>query len=429
MNFPKSSFLMCGAAPLLLAAAAHAQITLVGSAQIPGDALDRSGLPGMVVDNAGHPTDVPNAAFGGAGSAIDYTGSGDLYLMAPDRGPSNGDVLFANRVEWVRIAVKPGNAHPVTVSIEKTTLLKAGPGLQYVGSSAAFVGNAGFAGKESLRLDPEGVRLSKSGDGSFWISDEYGPFVLQFNDLGLKIGEFALPSKYRVAHPDADELAELNANTTGRQTNRGMEGLAITPDGKTLVGLMQSPLIQDHGLNAKQKRTGTLNRLITMNLPDRATREFVYPMDDEKLGLNEILALSDSDFLVIERDGKSGKEAGVKHIERIDIRNATDISRPFTKGGKAYDYSGTTADNGLPSKAPVPGVIPVHKTLFLDLLDPAFHLVDEPVPEKFEGLAWGPDFENGDKLLIVTTDNDFLRFEPTCFYAFRVPLADLRAAP
>ena len=30
-------------------------------------------------------------------------------------------------------------------------------------------------------------------------------------------------------------------------TNKGMEGLAITPDGKTLVGAMQSPLIQDGG--------------------------------------------------------------------------------------------------------------------------------------------------------------------------------------
>ena len=39
-----------------------------------------------------------------------------------------------------------------------------------------------------------------------------------------------------------DEIAN---NSSGRTTNKGMEGLAITPDGKTLVGFMQAALLQD----------------------------------------------------------------------------------------------------------------------------------------------------------------------------------------
>ena len=35
----------------------------------------------------------------------------------------------------------------------------------------------------------------------------------------------------------------------GRQANRGMEGLAITPNGRTLVGIMQNALLQDNGVD------------------------------------------------------------------------------------------------------------------------------------------------------------------------------------
>jgi hypothetical protein len=46
----------------------------------------------------------------------------------------------------------------------------------------------------------------------------------------------ALPSKFFIAKPSSDPNAELLNNTSGRQANRGMEGLAISPDGRTLFG-------------------------------------------------------------------------------------------------------------------------------------------------------------------------------------------------
>ena len=36
-------------------------------------------------------------------------------------------------------------------------------------------------------------------------------------------------------------------NVSGRYTNKGAEGLALSPDGKTLVVAMQNALIQDGG--------------------------------------------------------------------------------------------------------------------------------------------------------------------------------------
>jgi hypothetical protein len=81
----------------------------------------------------------------------------------------------------------------------------------------------------------------------------------------------------------------------------------------------------------------------------------------------------------------------------------------------------------LPAKGPIPGVRPVAKTPFLDILSPDFKLVNDDLPEKFEGLAWGPDFDNGDKMLVVTVDNDYLPTVSTWFYVFRVSKGMLAA--
>jgi hypothetical protein len=56
-----------------------------------------------------------------------------------------------------------------------------------------------------------------------------------------------LPAKFAVPNLSAMRAVEISGNTVGRIANKGMEGLAITPDGKMLVGAMQSLLIQDGG--------------------------------------------------------------------------------------------------------------------------------------------------------------------------------------
>jgi hypothetical protein len=88
-----------------------------------------------------------------------------------------------------------------------------------------------------------------------------------------------------------------------------MEGLAISPDGTRLYGIMQSPLIQDGALDGSTppKRIGTNNRIVEINLETGGIREFLYQLDDPGNGANEILAVSDHEFLVIERDGKAGR--------------------------------------------------------------------------------------------------------------------------
>ncbi|HEX6828938.1 MAG TPA: esterase-like activity of phytase family protein, partial [Burkholderiales bacterium] len=346
--------------------------------------------------------------IGGLGSAIAWTGRDDLYVATPDRGPADGATTYIDRLYTLQIRLTRVTADRYTVSpsVIDTRLLRNADNQFFTGSAAAFDPTQTEA---SLRLDPEGVRVSRCGDTVF-VSDEYGPFLYEFKrSNGKRLHSLALPKKLLIDFPSADPNEELSRNACGRQANRGMEGLAISPDGTRLYGLMQSPLIQDGGLDATNRRVGTNSRLIEIELATGAVREFLYTLEDRRNGVNEILAINDHEFLVIERDGNAGTDARFKKIFKIDISGATDI-----RGIKQ-----------LPSTEIPPGIAPVAKSLFIDLLDPAFGLAGAAFPEKIEGLAFGPDLEDGRHLLLVTSDNDFIAAQDTLFFAFAIEPATL----
>ena len=104
-----------------------------------------------------------------------------------------------------------------------------------------------------------------------------------------------------------------------------MEGLALTPDGKTLVGIMQAPLIQDAG------KTNPANKTVRIVTIDIATRRHqgIRLQPDFGSGVSDIVALNDHQFLVDERDGHGradGSDAVAKQLFIIDTNGATDVT-------------------------------------------------------------------------------------------------------
>jgi hypothetical protein len=110
---------------------------------------------------------------------------------------------------------------------------------------------------------------------------------------------------------------EIADNTSGRVANKGMEGLAITPDGRTLVGILQNALIQDANDGASIPL-----RIVTIDIASgRTTHEYAYVLTTGS-GVSDIVALNSHEFLVDERDGKGladmpGEKAKVKQIFKI----------------------------------------------------------------------------------------------------------------
>jgi hypothetical protein len=365
------------------------EVQLLGKTSISGTASDLSSMKNLLEDKS------PNNRLGGFGSAIAYTGQGNKYLLLPDRGPGDGANSYSCRFHLAEITVStPGK---IDFKLLKTTLLKTPEGNLLTGLSKDF-------GPSGSRFDPEGIRVLKN--GSILISDEYGPSVWLFDSTGKLKHKFLIPEKFLIQNKSDHAEKEFPPfNKKGRLTNKGFEGIAISSDQKKWLAALQGSLIQDRNPTDQNLKTNGDNlRFLETSIDGKHLREIVYKMESAKNGVNEILAIGEEDYLVLERDGDAGESAGFKKIFRISTKNATDVSKILE----------------LPAPKLPEGIVPVTKTLFLDLLDPKFGLKGKDFPAKIEGLTFGPDLTDGRKLLIITTDNDFKPDEPTWIYAFAV---------
>ncbi|MDD5198495.1 MAG: esterase-like activity of phytase family protein [Terrimicrobiaceae bacterium] len=442
-HFVKPSFVIQRtilAAGLLAAFPLHAAPTLIGIGSI-GSATDLSGLSGTL-ENGVDPANV----LGGIGSGLAWAG-GNTFLAIPDRGPNatawtggasvDNTTSYISRVHTVTIDVSNTSSgslpYTVTPTLQSTTLFSSPTALTYGAVTPSnndashfyFDGRSdNFGAGNSLnpnnaRLDPEGIRLSNDGT-KVYISDEYGPYIYEFNRAtGQRTRTINLPPEFGVANLSAIGNTEITGNTIGRVANKGMEGLAITPDGTALVGFEQSPLIQDGGDG------GRANRIVRIDIASGVTQEFVYDnfLADKNKNFNssELLAINDHEFLVLERDGKGlgdGTNAVVKRLYKIDLNGATDIS--LLNGG-----AGISGEASLLPYA-------VSKSLFLDVklaLNSA-GLTDAQIPAKLEGAAFGADIVEGATTyhtLYIANDNDFIpgTAGPNNFYVFKFTDADL----
>jgi hypothetical protein len=428
---------------MLVVPAANATVTLLATGTLTGSAAgpdtDLSGLTGTLENG------VAADLLGGLGSGLAYAG-GNTFLALPDRGPNalsynagvDDTVSYISRFHTVTmdLTASPGGGLPFTLTptLTQTTLLSSTTALVY-GNGGAFglpagapaqntAGNFYFTGRSdnfdptqnsgnpnNARLDPESIRVS--GDGkSVFVSDEYGPYIYQFGRAtGQRIRSFALPANLDVSNLAPVGATEIGGNTSGRTANKGMEGLAITPDGRTLVGIMQAPLIQD----TADPATAKMLRIVTVDIATGATHEYGY-MLTKGSGVSDIVAINDHEFLVDERDGKGlgdGSSAKVKQLFRIDLSGATDIT----------NLTGAAAAAAAVSKSANPVVD------LVQLLN-ANGIASDQIASKIEGVAFGQDvLLNGalEHTLFVANDNDFTSATsgPNQFYVLGFTDADI----
>lgn len=323
---------------------------------------------------------------GGFGSAmVQDPKDSAIFYMLTDRGP-NIDGTIANQ----KVFAKPDFTPQIgkfrlkgsTLVLESTIELKnefnvkitglPNPAGQGATGETAITTTGTSLSPSADGLDPEGLVLAP--DGSFWVSDEYGPHLVHFDATGKTIERL---------NPFSTSARKLPLVFARRRANRGMEGLAITPDGKTLVGIMQFPLYNPSAIAI----TGSLAiRILTFDIASGATKQYIYMMDRANLqAVSEITAISNTTFLVIERDGEfpteTNKASIVKKIYKIDITNATDISDP-TNGADGKLFGGKTVEE-LKTLAILSSnsITPVAKTLVADLMTDISPIYPHDKPE------------------------------------------------
>lgn len=161
-------------------------------------------------------------------------------------------------------------------------------------------------------LDPESFR--QVSDGTFWVGDEFGPWLLHVDARGrLLEPPVGIPDARSPEHPEA---ATRGATLRG---SRGLEGLALSPDGRTLWPMLEGTVDGDPEGTLRIYEFDTGTRTFARDGSTGEPRVRRYRLEDPDHAIGELTALDARRFVVIERDGRAGAEARFKRIYRIDL--------------------------------------------------------------------------------------------------------------
>lgn len=450
-RFVRSPALRCLLTAVILMPALSAQRATIG-----GTTFSHQGLVGVGrVDAAKR--DKQNETFGSlSGLALDVrswqrnasgTYTGTLHTQ-PDRGYVKSGVTtnYRPRRQKFILTFKPdtngsSKQDQLDLSLTETTLLVESSGTSLTSLDPTVTGSATRSGfprlpqafNNRLAIDAEGLALLP--DGTFFVSDEYGPYLYRFSATGTLLGATRPPEALVPRRNAQDSFSSASPAAgqpnpsplqpdAGRENSQGLEGLTVSADGRTLYALMQSATRQDGGAGGSSQRRYT--RLLEYDISNPAspnlTGEWILPLPVYTVSGTQLVAsvgdmvtLSRRQFLVLVRDGNGRGADEARSVYRAvlvyDTTGATNIA------GTAFDSPNTpAAPNGVLSAS----ITPATSAVLIDINDATqlskFNLNNssndnsDTLAEKWESLALASALDPAapdDFFLFIGNDNDF----------------------
>lgn len=378
MQRRSSSMLVVPFALLALPATTHAQsvggVQFVNAITVDAATLDRS--DGTTFDRRL-----------GMFSDLYYDASRNEWWGLSDRGPGGGTLPYDTRVQRFTLNVDHATGQVSAFQVQQTIkFMNGGSPLSGLAPSPSDVlGNA---------FDPEGIVVDPK-SGHLFVSDEYGPSLVEFDRTGNLVRRFTTPANIvpRNATTGVPNFASDAGNTAGKTTNRGFEGLAVSPDGKYLYASLQSGMLDEIPANGN----GSYARIVKFDVATgQAVGQYAYRFSatGQGRGVSALVALGNEKFLILERNNR-GVGVGAtlatadKNVFEIDLAGATDVTH-------------------IDLDAPGASFATVQKSAqIIDLDATTLAELNHISPEKWEGLAIGPRLANGRYLILTGTDNDY----------------------
>jgi hypothetical protein len=157
--------------------------------------------------------------------------------------------------------------------------------------------------------------VQRTPDGTFWIGDEFGPFLLHVDRTGKVLqAPIGLPGAKAPQNPT---LAPGETATV--RSSRGFEAMAMSRDGRTLYPILEASLTTD--ADQTIRHVYRFDVATSSYKPDTWT----FHANGNDLQIGDAQVTSGRRIVFIERDDFEGPAAKVKDIDAIDLdapRNA-----------------------------------------------------------------------------------------------------------
>lgn len=323
-------------------------------------------------------------------SGIDYDAASGLYYLISDDGSSINPARFYT----ARIALGMDSLGPP--ELLGVTTLRQADGSAYPSA---------LQGRQVP--DPESIRWRAGSQTVLWTSEGHAltgaaPALRETRPDGTLVREFALPVMFDF---------QL---TQGPRGNLTLEGLALTPDGKTAWIAMENALREDGPVPTVQAPGGPC-RFTQIDLADgKALRQIAYapdaiprapapPTAHADNGVVEILMLDADRMLVLERAYMAGwapHDGNSLRLYLVDTRQGSDtLATPILQGGSYRAVEKTLIADFSAFTGPDAG--------------PRLERLDNT-----EGMAWGPVLTNGNRSLVFISDDNFSSRQISQWLAF-----------
>ncbi len=147
----------------------------------------------------------------------------------------------------------------------------------------------------------------------FWVGEEFGPFLLHFDKAGKLTDVFeTIVDNKPVKSPDHPTLTlqanpALPAPAFNIKRSGGFEGLAQSPDGSKLYGLLEGALFKEDN-SMEQAEGSRALRIVEFDTAKKAWtgRSWLYPLSAGGDAIGDFNMIDADTALVIERDQGAG---------------------------------------------------------------------------------------------------------------------------
>ncbi|MEO7761391.1 MAG: esterase-like activity of phytase family protein [Casimicrobiaceae bacterium] len=397
INEPRLSLRMGAPSLWLRSGALCALVWLAGCQSLPttsvarlGSELELTFIGQQVLPQGFH---YGNTTVGGL-SGLDYDAATNLYwAISDDRSEYGPSRFYSLALDLTQFNKTPHPGH-AGVLFQSTQTLKR-PDRSTFSDVTKDPANA--ADPESIRLHAPSGRLVWSSEGDRIIVGGkpallVNPHVWEMERDGRFVRAFAIPEKFHAS-----------AGNRGVRRNLAFEGLAFSPDFSTLYVATESALLQDGPVATLTNSSPT--RILEYDYASGVLRaEYVVdvspiPVAPTKVdgpadnGISEILAIDRDRLLVMERSYAFGVGNTIKLFE-VDLRGATNVAGYESLAGRVW--------------------VLASKRLVIDLATLKIRL------DNLEGMTWGPRLPDGNRSLILMSDDNFNPRQITLFLAFEV---------
>lgn len=241
--------------------------------------------------------------------------------------------------------------------------------------------------KKSLdfHLDPEDINLFNN---SFFIASE-GQQIFKTHDPP-QIFKFNLKGQWLQSQKTAKLFWNPKKFTNhGAQENKGFESLIYNPKSNSLWTVTEMPLKQDFHIHKK-----TFLRISELQWPDgKILSQYPYLLKDASKGLTSLLLWKKKVFLALERSYDSNKKSNEVLLFLVNCKKASNLikkNKPWKACSKKKIWS-------------------LHKEKSMKIQN-----------ANIEGMALGPRIAPNKRLLILVTDNNFIKKTETLFLFFAI---------